>query len=676
MKSNRRIGGACQLFEMSTMEARVLLSGVPVLNSLPGAAVSLYLDFNGHSEAQWGSYSNANTPEFNLDGTAGFSQAETDAMTKIWQYVAEDYSPFKINVTTVEPPSFADGVAMRIAIGGNGAWAGGNEGGVSYVNSFTGTNISNVAWVFSDNLGGSARAIGDAVSHESGHTFGLTHQSQWVNGVKTQEYYAGPGDGTAPIMGNSAGAARSLWWNGTSTASSEIIQDDMAVLSRVANNFGYRDDDNGNIAGAATPLTVNGNQLSADGIIERNGDVDFFSFTTQAGQASFTLSVPAGVNNLDAKLELYSDDGTTLIASSSPADSFGAAITTSLAAGSYRVAISSTGGYGNVGQYSLNGAVTTPTIGLDAPSGLTANSSGAGPVKLAWTDNATVETGYTVLRRTDSTAFASVATLDPDSIGWSDSNVAAGTKYYYQVQAFSATDVSGFSSTATATIAPAAPAALTASAPNSNLINLFWSQVFGESGYKIQRSATGLNGSWSQIATVAADQTSWANINLLANSTWFYRVQSFNAGGNSGFSPVASATTLVAEIVTVPNAPTNLNVTLANKKENDLTWTDNSENELGFQIERKVDNGNWLALVQVGLNVTKFSDLAVLPNKAYSYRVRATNAAGPSSWAVQNLAATRKTPVKTTATLAATPTVSSDVLLGSFSSKTQNSLFV
>jgi len=74
--------------------------------------------------------------------------------------------------------------------------------------------------------------------------------------------------------------------------------------------------------------------------------------------------------------------------------------------------------------------------------------------------------------------------------------------------------------------------------------------------------------------------------------------------------------------------------------------------------------------------VTKFSDLAVLPNKAYSYRVRATNAAGPSSWAVQNLAATRKTPVKVTATLAATPTVSSDVLLGSFSSKTKNSLFV
>src|SRR5262249_45153399 len=34
------------------------LTGVPVLNSLPGAAASLYLDFDGHFEAQWGGYSN------------------------------------------------------------------------------------------------------------------------------------------------------------------------------------------------------------------------------------------------------------------------------------------------------------------------------------------------------------------------------------------------------------------------------------------------------------------------------------------------------------------------------------------------------------------------------------------------------------------------------------------
>src|SRR5262245_31223369 len=42
--------------------ATAALTDVPALNSLPGAAASLYLDFDGHFEAQWGGYSNITTP--------------------------------------------------------------------------------------------------------------------------------------------------------------------------------------------------------------------------------------------------------------------------------------------------------------------------------------------------------------------------------------------------------------------------------------------------------------------------------------------------------------------------------------------------------------------------------------------------------------------------------------
>src|SRR5262249_51258226 len=102
------------------------LTSVPALNSLPGAAASLYLDFDGHFEAQWGGYSNITTPAFDQDGDpTTFTDGELATMTQIWQYVAEDFAPLRINVTTVEPPSFADGVALRAAIGGDGAWSGG-----------------------------------------------------------------------------------------------------------------------------------------------------------------------------------------------------------------------------------------------------------------------------------------------------------------------------------------------------------------------------------------------------------------------------------------------------------------------------------------------------------------------------------------------------------------------
>ena len=46
--------------------------------------------------------------------------------------------------------------------------------------------------------------------------FGLQHEQQWNGSTLASEYYYGPGDGTAPIMGDSYGAARSLWWYGTS----------------------------------------------------------------------------------------------------------------------------------------------------------------------------------------------------------------------------------------------------------------------------------------------------------------------------------------------------------------------------------------------------------------------------------------------------------------------------
>jgi len=118
----------------------------PALHSLPGAAASLYLDFDGHFEAVWGQYTNVTSPPLDVDGDAtSFNADELTYIEDVWRIVAEDFSPFNINVTTVEPPTLAPGVdpslangkALRIAIGGGVEILGLSSGviGYAYYNS-------------------------------------------------------------------------------------------------------------------------------------------------------------------------------------------------------------------------------------------------------------------------------------------------------------------------------------------------------------------------------------------------------------------------------------------------------------------------------------------------------------------------------------------------------------
>src|SRR5262249_32647842 len=147
----------------SAVAATHPLSSIPALSSLPGAKATLYLNFLGDFISTWGSYSNISTPVYDQDGDATtFSDSELSSIQQIWNYVSEDYAPFNINVTTVQPSSFADGVAERVDIGGNGSWTGGTYGGISYISSFT-NSIVNVSFVFPANLGnGYPKYVGDA----------------------------------------------------------------------------------------------------------------------------------------------------------------------------------------------------------------------------------------------------------------------------------------------------------------------------------------------------------------------------------------------------------------------------------------------------------------------------------------------------------------------------------
>ena len=266
------------------------------------------------------------TPAYDTDGNpAAFSPAELAAVQEIWARVAEKYSPFNINVTTVDPGMYLDRVTMRSVVGGDGAWTGATgRSGVAFVGAFTNT-ASNTAWTFANTFAADRRAVAESIAHEAGHGFGLNHQSVYdAAGVREAEYNRGDSS-TAPVMGTSYYAARGLWWNGPAT-SATTIQNDAAVIADSANGFGYRPDDHGSTGATATALTRSGSSLSGKGVIEKTSDVDLFKFTTAGGSVTLNVNVAAVGATLDARLVVHngavrSSPAATPAASASPSRS-------------------------------------------------------------------------------------------------------------------------------------------------------------------------------------------------------------------------------------------------------------------------------------------------------------------------------------------------------------------
>ena len=335
-------------------------NGLPLLSSNPSAAAKVYLDFDGHFEPQWGSYSNITTPVWSLDSDlTTYNSTEAAGIRAIWQRVAEDFAPFNLDVTTIEPDSFANREGLRVAIGGNSSWLGATYTGVAYRNTWT-NSIVNTVYVFPAHLSNNIKYIAEVASHEVGHAFGLHHQSTYdSSGNLVREYSTGSGN-WAPIMGNGLTKARTTWHDGTSI-SATTYQDDLAVISRTFNAFGYRQDDHGGLDSPTVLTLDDSGNAQVVGVIERNNDIDAFTFeVTASSVGDFQVDVFEVGPNLRAKLELWTDDGQLLVAAN-PDSTFGASFTYELDPGHYTLAVRNDGSYGSLGHYTVNVALDVLT---------------------------------------------------------------------------------------------------------------------------------------------------------------------------------------------------------------------------------------------------------------------------------------------------------------------------
>jgi len=83
----------------------------------------------------------------------------------------------------------------------------------------------------------------------------------------------------------------------------------------------------------------------------------------------------------------------------------------------------------------------------------------------------------------------------------------------------------------------------------------------------------------------------------------------------------------------VPTAPTNLIATGIPSSHIALSWTDNSNNETSFKIERKTGSGGTYSQIATApSNVVTFEDSGLTIGTTYFYRVRASNSSGNSAY--------------------------------------------
>jgi uncharacterized repeat protein (TIGR03806 family) len=292
---------------------------------------------------------------------------------------------------------------------------------------------------------------------------------------------------------------------------------------------------------------------------------------------------------------------------------------------------------------------TPPTV----PTNVTAVALSSSQIVVSWaasTDAGFGVAGYRVYRDGSATPLATVT-----GTSFTSGGLSASTAYSYTVRAFDAAtpaNESTLSSPVSATTMaapvldttpPTVPANVTAAAQSSSQILVSWNASTdagtGVAGYRVYR-----DNSATPVATVTT--TNFTDNGLTANTAYGYTVRAFDAAtpaNESALSASVSATTPPAPVVdtTPPTVPGNVSAAAQSATQILVTWNASTDAGFGVAGYRVYRNGSATPLATV--TTTSFTNTGLTASTAYSYTVRAFDAATPANESALSAAASATT---------------------------------
>ena len=264
-----------------------------------------------------------------------------------------------------------------------------------------------------------------------------------------------------------------------------------------------------------------------------------------------------------------------------------------------------------------------------APVGFDVADNGNRRAGMSWQDASSNESGFE-LERVPAFGEGRLR-MSENATGYID-NSGHGD-FQYRVRAVNAAGASDWSPWVTVSIVntlPTAPANLSlVDAGDNQRVTLTWTDASdNEEAFRVEHQRMS-NDSWSATRAFNALRNREQQIDAPGVGTHRYRIAAVTSGGISEFTPWREITIAAPQVdpsTVVPNQPAGISAS-DQVLRSGIVWTDSSDNELGFELER---NPAFTSRVVLNSNVTGYIDNS--GDGAFAYRVRAYNNAGYSNW--------------------------------------------